>query len=159
MQLAASSMVSRKWVQCVHSSTPSIKYPAWWPISLAASARRAVLLFQESTSSQSRTSFLLLLSKRGKLIPLVFSSCFVCFDRKWCVFDITNLLVRFISINIEGFNWFEATSSGGKGAQRGAIFWTEVGGVNRVGEWSGCAAASVLKHELAHSHLQPVYSV
>ena len=50
---------------------------------------------------------------------------------------------RFISMSSEGFRWFEVSSSGGRGAQRGDIAWCRVAGAVRAGEWNGCAAARV----------------
>ena len=43
----------------------------------------------------------------------------------------------------EGFRWFEVSSSGGQGAQRGDIAWPRVAGAVCAGEWNGCAAARV----------------
>ncbi len=50
---------------------------------------------------------------------------------------------RFISMSSEGFKWFEVSSTGGQGAQRGSIALSRVAGAVRAGEWNGCAAARV----------------
>jgi hypothetical protein len=50
---------------------------------------------------------------------------------------------RFISSSSEGFRWFEVSSSGGQGAQRGDIAWPRVAGAVCAGDWNGCAAARV----------------
>jgi hypothetical protein len=45
-------------------------------------------------------------------------------------------LRRFITINAEGFKWFEL-SCGHAGVLRGHVTWTQVRGAARVGEWNG----------------------
>ena len=53
----------------------------------------------------------------------------------------TCFALRFISISVEAFKWFEATPSGGEGMQRGAVAWSDVDGAESVGQWNGCASS------------------
>ncbi len=59
---------------------------------------------------------------------IILFNVFVHFD----TFDL-----RFISINFEGFKWFEVTSGGVQCAQRGAISWQNVQGAAQAGAWNG----------------------
>ena len=54
---------------------------------------------------------------------------------------VTCFALRFISISVEAFKWFEATPSGGEGMQRGAVAWSDVDGAESVGQWNGCASS------------------
>jgi len=51
---------------------------------------------------------------------------------------------RFISVNAEGFKWFQVNSSGGKGNEVRSISWTHVRGAARVGEWNELLGVEVV---------------
>jgi hypothetical protein len=44
---------------------------------------------------------------------------------------------RYITVNDEGFKWFETTTQGGQGSMRGVVEWACVRGAARAGEWQG----------------------